>query len=236
MKRDIRELSGLKGQPKVKVILKPPIQRLQSLWDRGRFYEHNMLKYVYQHYGKLGGVWIDGGSNIGNHTLFFAKYCNPELIISIDAVNSYLKRQIENLKLNGLTAKVRQFNVALSDNVGTGKMVKGKPNLNPNARWPWHLGMYELDESQPGSTKVTTLDTILNENKIAGITLVKLDIEGSELKALRGATEMIDADHPVLFLEVTSKAELIALNGVLKPFGYKPGESIYPKVYEFKVK
>lgn len=222
----IRELKGPPGKPKTKVVLKPPVQRLQSLWQRGRFYERDVLLYIHERY--RGGVFIDAGSNVGNHTLFFAMYCNPSLVVSIEPVASYLEHQRENLVLNELEGKVRCFSVALSDAPGEGEMIKSP--ANPRARWPWHKGMHELKEG-PGQTAVTTLDALLLN--VTGITLVKMDIEGHELKALAGAAALLERERPALFLETRTKEVGQEYADFLQQFGYGQGNQIYPKIYKF---
>lgn len=230
MSRTICELKGPKGAPKTKVTLKPPIQRLQSFWKRGRFYERDVLSYIHGHY--QGGVFIDAGSNVGNHTLFFAMYCNPSLIISIEPVASYLEHQRENLALNGLGDKVHCFNVALSDASGKGKMVKSR--ANPRATtWQWHQMMHELVEGE-GPTVVTTLDELLPD--VRGVTLLKIDVEGHELKALAGATKLLQRERPALFLEALTKKVGRGIAAFLQQFGYGPGKRVYPRLYEFRAR
>lgn len=219
------ELAGPKGEPKAKVILKPPIERLQHFWQRGQFYERKVLQYIHEHYH--GGVFVDVGSNIGNHTLWFALYC-AEMVISIEPVKSLMEWQLENLKLNDLD-NVQAFNVALGDKPGPGRMVKVPEN--PRAKWPWNLGMWRLEPGD-GSTRITTLDGLLDEHGITGIRLVKMDIEGLELKALIGATRLLKREHPALFLEAQTEVQACGLVAFLGAFGYI-GKQIYKNMYEF---
>lgn len=230
--RMIAELRGPAGYPKTKVLLRPPLQRIQSLWERGRFYERAMLDYVYVHFS--GGTFVDVGSNLGNHTLFFAMYCSPDLVISVEPVVGYLRHQQRNLTLNKLGSdRVVTHNVAVSDAPGTGKMIKGESNPSPRARWSWHRGMHELKEGD-GKTVVTTLDLLLGD--VSDVALIKLDIEGSELKALAGAAELLTREQPVLFLEATPESRHKNYAKFLKQFGYDSGKRIYPKIFEFRMR
>jgi len=52
------------------------------------------------------------------------------------------------------------------------------------------------------------------------VTVIKLDIQWSEVPALRGALAMLDGYHPALFLELMSKIEIDGAMAVLKQFGY----------------
>ncbi|NIS52913.1 MAG: FkbM family methyltransferase, partial [Phycisphaerae bacterium] len=67
-----------------------------------------------------GGVFVDVGSAIGNHSLFFAKFCAPQHVISVEPVKANVERQRELYQLNDVT--VRVYQCALSDKPGTGMM------------------------------------------------------------------------------------------------------------------
>lgn len=220
------ELSGPQGEPKAKVIVKPPIERLQYFWQRGQFYESGMLQYIHERYH--GGVFVDAGSNVGNHTLWFAMYCGAEVVISIEPVKLLFDWQLENLKLNGLD-NVRTFNVALGDKPGVGQMVKAPPN--PRARWPWTIGMWNLEPGD-GPTRIVTLDGLLSKHDITGVSLVKIDIEGFELKALMGAKRLLERERPALFLEAYPRKHWREFADFLEPLGYI-GKHVYGNMYEF---
>ena len=71
-----------------------------------------------------------------------------------------------------------------------------------------------------------TLDNVVSENSIQKIDVIKIDIEGYEMHALRGARLLLETFKPKLFIEVgytrllnlgTSPTELIRY---LQKFGY----------------
>ena len=72
------------GEAQVEV--RDPGEHMQNAWAKGRFFEQELLEYVYWHYGGYGGTWIDVGSALGNHTLFFAAFCKPAAVLSIEPV------------------------------------------------------------------------------------------------------------------------------------------------------
>ncbi|MBL8773265.1 MAG: FkbM family methyltransferase [Phenylobacterium sp.] len=55
-------------------------------------------------------------------------------------------------------------------------------------------------EVQP--TPVVTLDAFCQEHGIAKVDFIRMDIEGAELKALMGATGILDRDRPHVLLEI----------------------------------
>lgn len=211
------------GLPVTKVRLRKPILRLQNFWQKGKFYESETLGYIRRNYS--GGVFVDCGSSIGNHTLFFSMYCKPYFVVSIEPVESSLAHQKANLALNGIK-NVHCFNVALSDKPGVGRMVKSKLE-------PWNEGMWNLEVGK-GKREIATLDSLLKD--ISDITLIKLDIEGFELQALEGAKRILETQHPVLFIEGFPKRHVAQFSKFLSQFGYGNAKEVFKSMYEFKVK
>lgn len=206
-----------------KVIVKSYNDHMQRWWCRNLFYERRMLEYIQRRYH--GGVWIDAGSSIGNHTLFFAKFCGVDRVESIEPVESSMFHQQEIITLNGLQDKVLFHNVALSDVGGRGSMEKfGDPAT-------WNSGMYKLVSGD--DVEVTTLDDIVGSE--SNVTLVKIDVEYSEYDVLKGATQLLSQIKPVLFVELSSKQAYENVTTYLRRFGYRVGAEKFNKspTYEF---
>lgn len=71
-----------------------------------------------------------------------------------------------------------------------------------------------LVEDGEGEIEVDSIDNIVNENRVD---LIKMDIEGSELNALKGAKNTIIRDHPILCICVYHKREdLIVIPSYIK--------------------
>jgi FkbM family methyltransferase len=122
------------------------------------YYEHDMLKYLKANYRNSGAI-VDLGANIGNHTVFFAKYlkCTEVVAIEPEAKNfSYLEN---NIKLNGLT-NVTAINRAMSldgrklkaeiciENMGSCNMVNGgtKKSIDPSFFDEYEkIGFFKID-------------------------------------------------------------------------------------------
>jgi protein O-GlcNAc transferase len=213
------------GLPDAKVKLRQPISRIQHFWQRGKFYEEKVLKYIYRNHS--GGIFVDCGSSIGNHSLFFSMYCKPYFVVSIEPVRGSLSHQKDNLALNEVN-NVHCFNVALSDRPGRGRMVRAAPVST--AKWPLNEGMWNLEPGK-GSKEITTLDALLKD--ILDITLIKLDIEGFELLALEGARGLLTSQHPALFIEVYPERRLTQFGKFLSQFGYSNVTRVYKNMFEF---
>jgi FkbM family methyltransferase len=217
-----------------RAIVKDATEHLQKWWIGGNFYEASMLEYIRRHYH--GGTFIDCGSSIGNHTLFFAAFC-ADRVLSVEPVASSFVHQREVLALNGLGDKVTMVHTALSDYAGVGRMEHFAPE-NHNNVGMWRLDstalgtpidtaircakLLEMPFAPPGDTDdipVLPLDALANDLNLVDVKLVKIDVEYSELAVLRGAMHLLETYTPALFVEATDEthADVVAL---LEPLGY----------------
>jgi len=184
----------------------------QLIWLRGKYYEPKMLEYIRAHY--QGGVFIDGGACIGNHTLFFARFC-ANYVIAIEPEPGNIARLRRNLELSKLSHKVAVIPAAISDKPGRGALRR--------AGFKKSTGTFELIDGD--DVPVLTLDNILYTANIGflPVTLLKLDVQGSEMAALRGARGLLERHRPALFIELMTAAEIALADSFLREFGYKRG-------------
>lgn len=172
---------------------------------KGRFYESNFLKYIAKQ--NLGGVYIDVGANIGNHSVFFGLFTSADRVISFEPHPDIFKILQKNIKSNRLQKKVSSHNAALgektgkcalqiapSDEIGGAMVVKGD----------------EIDQWK--------LDRFVDEK----ITLIKVDVEGHEEFVIKGADKVLTKHKPELFLELTNKTQYKTVYNIISKYGYEP--------------
>lgn len=209
------------GQAEVKVT--DPGDFIQAHWARGEFFETRLLEYIYWHYKEQ--VFVDIGSNIGNHTLFFAKFCQPKHVISVEPVPASAVLQREVLHLNGLEKRVTIHECAISDRVGRGAM---RPwETNPC----YFAGSQTLEDGD--EVDVTTLDELLSD--VRHINLIKIDVEGRELDVLRGAGQILARERPALFIEMRKRTDCAGVYRFLDELRYRQAGSVFQdaQVVEF---
>jgi FkbM family methyltransferase len=159
-----------------------------SKWaiEAGRLdHDQNVLPLLKQ-YIPEGGVVIDGGAFIGDHTVFYAKCVGP-----IGNVYAYEPNELpfKCLMHNTDGMPVICFRAGLSNNHGT-----ASSTYSPNA------GASYLE---PGdAVHLLTIDGM----NLTRLDFLKLDIEGFELKALQGAIQTINRCRPVMLIEVNEEA------------------------------
>ncbi len=137
---------------------------------------------------------LDIGAAIGNHSIFFSKYFSKTYSFEPnDDTYSLLKF---NVKKNAIS-KIFTYNFGAS-NKDEEKLLFSDQETN--------LGgdriINEVIKTQ--NTKLVSLkklDNIVNELSIENIKLIKLDIEGYELKALKGLQKTINKFSPIILFE-----------------------------------
>lgn len=168
------------------------------------FYELPMLKYIDENCQK-SGIYIDVGANIGNHSVFFAKYCTDK-VYSIEPVMSNYDVLVENLEQNNLIDKVRSFNRAAT-NQKNKKYSAGIVSDN--------MGMCFM---QPGNDIDSVIIDEIDFDDI--VSLIKIDCEGMDLDVLKGCVETIKKYSPDVFIEAATDEHLVPINKLLSFLGY----------------
>jgi len=164
-------------------------------WDLHEIQRDNLYGLV-----KEGDTILDVGTNVGETLLNFAKLTGEKGFVygfEPDAKN-YSAVQ-KNISLNDFS-NLHVFNLGVSDKKETLKLYRvDEHNFGMNR-------VLQDDENTEDlyftEMQTTTLDDIVEENDISKIDLIKIDIEGYEMHALRGATKLLKVFKPPLFIEV----------------------------------
>lgn len=176
----------------------------------GNFYELKLLEKVKSL--NLNGSYIDVGANIGNHSIFFSKFCNSKKVISIE-----LDEKIYNV----LNENVKNLNNVTTINVGVGEKFK-------------KVKISDIDKTNVGMTKIVgddgdivvdTLDNLLKD--IEDISLIKIDVEGYEKNVLLGAKDVITKHSPVIIAELRDGREFDEFSDIMSEMGYETDKINY---------
>jgi FkbM family methyltransferase len=170
-----------------------------------------------------GDVFVDGGANVGLFTLVAADRVGPEgKVIAFEPGRAVRLRLIENVALNRLL-QIEVIPAALSSAAGEAAFRVfdiGGAGLN-------HLAPSDGEDGKLETVALTTLDAALTRHDRARLALIKLDLEGAEYEALRGAAAILREQRPDLLLEVESShlrrmgSSVEALGGLLREHGYR---------------
>jgi FkbM family methyltransferase len=144
-------------------------------------------------------VVIDGGANIGFITVPLARHLQgkPAKIISFEAQKRLFYALAGTVAINDLY-NVHVYNQALGDTVGVVKM----PDVNYQEVDDYgsvsvDAEVSEFDYTNPNLTQMVTIDSL----RLPKVDFIKLDVEGYEPNAIRGAAETIKKHRPWLWVE-----------------------------------
>lgn len=142
-------------------------------------------------------VMVDVGANVGHHSLFAATKLKIPRIIAFEPVKETFNRLNSNIALNKLTPVIETFCNAVSDIETTVELIKPETHND---------GMNYISESMTGSNeqvKTVVLDQYCSLNNITKIDLLKIDVEGAEVKVLNGLKEMMSHNRiGIIFIEI----------------------------------
>jgi FkbM family methyltransferase len=158
---------------------------------------------------QAGDVFLDIGAYIGWYTIRASEAVGPAgrvIALEPDATN---RRQLENnISLNGLSNCFTVPKAAWEHNQKIGWHSSAVP--------VWHKA--DMGE-HANLVQAITIDSLVNELDLKRVDWIKMDIEGAEIEALRGAEQTLGLFSPVLFIEVHETIE--PLTRFLTEFGYR---------------
>jgi FkbM family methyltransferase len=138
---------------------------------------------------------VDVGAHIGKYAILAGRLLrNRGKVIAIEADPDNFRVLENNVALNGLT-NVRCMNVGCWNIEGTLMLHRARGNL----------GGHSFVDTRGGDSiavPVRTLDSILREQGINRIDLMKIDVERGEFRVLQGARSVLESSPDVtLFFE-----------------------------------
>ncbi|HWQ92135.1 MAG TPA: FkbM family methyltransferase [Clostridia bacterium] len=182
----------------------------------GSFYERRLLEYV----GLMidtPAVFIDIGANIGNHSIFFAKVLGGK-VVCVEPNPAAADLLEKNIFSNNVGHQVHIARVAATDKKCSLQLLPG-PLSN--------LGTTRVtDQISQGSKMIVPgecVDDIVSSIAFAcagNISLIKIDVEGSEERVLQGARKTIDRHRPMIIVEPGSHETHKQIDRLLHPLGY----------------
>lgn len=166
---------------------------------------------------KPGNVVMDVGAHIGSFTLKAAREVGPSgTVLSFEPSAENFNLLSQNVKTNSYS-NARLFKTAVGSEPGAAELrVNKRRGTN---------SLYENTGMELVSTErvpVTTLDSVAKELNLRKVDFMKIDVEGSELEVLRGATGLLSSSKPAIAMETHDFGPTEgSLASFLDGFGYK---------------
>ncbi|NQV44724.1 MAG: FkbM family methyltransferase [Rhodospirillales bacterium] len=169
-----------------------------------RLLEARTLSYL-EKWVTPDSIVIDVGANAGFFTVQFAKWLGPQgAVIAIEPEANNVTRLQKAIKKQNCEDRVTIIQAVAAEKAGMLRLC-----INPD-----HPGDHRIGDSGIAIPAVT-LDELVKEQESTKISFIKIDVQGAEIRVLRGAREILERHAPAMFVEVDPTA-LAAQGGSLE--------------------
>lgn len=157
-----------------------------------------------------GAVLYDIGANVGYFSLLAAKLAGPEgQVYAFEPLPRNIEFLNKHIKINNID-NIEVIDAAVSDQSGEAHFDLGASSA-----------MGHLSESGGIQVRMVVLDDILAAGELRPPDYMKVDVEGAEFEALKGAQNLLKQYHPVLFLDTHQREAHLPTVELLQQLGYE---------------
>jgi FkbM family methyltransferase len=166
-------------------------------------YWEQHLYFFYSQFIQPDYTILDGGANLGFHSIQFATLANQGKVYSFEPQPLIFNLLSTNILINGASDIVKQFRLGLSNKEEQLKMSPLKEQffsedcINYGGR-----GLTNLDGGEE-DVETITIDSL----NLPKLDLIKLDVQGFELETIKGGEKTIKHNYPLMFIENYLDAE-----------------------------
>lgn len=159
-------------------------------------YEPESLAWVAEHV-QAGAVCLDVGGHMGVYALLMGRLVGPSgRVLTFEPLSANVGFLRRNIALNGLADRVTLVEAAVdTEDGGTVELFVGDGTSEASV----HEHATRPDRS---AVPRISLDSEIQRRGLGRLDLIKMDIEGAEERALRGAEWSLGRFSPTLLLEV----------------------------------
>ena len=171
-------------------------------------YELDLQSFLASELG-AGMVFWDVGANVGFFALLGARRVGTSgRVVAVEPVPANVEGLRRIVRLNHLGELVRLVEAAVGS---ADTLARFDPSPGPSEG--------KLDEGGDLSVRVLRLDSLLDQGYPAP-TVVKMDIEGGEVEALRGARRLLADFRPVLCVATHGHSNDLSCRNLLQATGF----------------
>lgn len=210
----------------LKLKIYPKNEIFRSIYVNGK-YDPNMI-VVLKSFLKSGDTLIDVGANCGYISLPLTKTIGSTgRIVAIEPSTRDYKRLTENIALNKLSEVVKPVKLAMGDRIGHKTMLIASEERSGSNTLGMKFAFQGIEKETTEDVNVSTIDNVVNMENITQVNVIKLDVEGSEVRCLEGAKDTIAKFKPTIVISVNgdalahSKRSIEQLEKILKDYNYE---------------
>ncbi len=194
-------------------------------------YEPDLQNAIHR-YVKPGMVAYDIGANIGYITLMLAYSVGEDgQVLAFETLPENINRLQDNININMLEQRVEVFSLGVADRSGKMRFLVGPSRGMGKLEGSAGHDKYDYDEYFVVNT--INLDDFVYVQNNKPPEVIKMDIEGGEVLALKGMLKIITECSPVLFVELHGKEAARVAWEILTRAGYsiRKMQSGYPRIH-----
>ena len=159
---------------------------------------------------KPGSVLYDIGANVGYFSLLASVLVGENgKVFAFEPLPRNIQFLKKHISINKLT-NIEVIETAVSSQTGQAFFELGASTA-----------MGHLSDSGGLQVQMVSLDDLVSNGELKPPDYIKLDVEGAEYDALRGAEAVIDKFHPILFLDTHQRSAHQNTIGFLKQKNYR---------------
>jgi FkbM family methyltransferase len=158
---------------------------------------------------KPGGVFYDIGANVGFYSLLASQLVGTGKVFAFEPSPENIRYMRRHLDINRCD-NVEILDLAICDREGYAYFAEDRTG-----------SMGRLEGRGELQVRTSTLDALLRAQNIPPPDYLKMDIEGAEFQALRGARHCFQQYKPVLFLATHGREVHRSCCELLNSWGYK---------------
>jgi FkbM family methyltransferase len=210
----------------LKLKIYPGNEIYRAIFVRG-IYDPNLIVVV-NSFLTDGSVFIDAGTGIGHFSLLASRVIGKNgRIYAVEPSSRDFERLCDNIELNKLPDVVHPRQFAFLDKNGTEQLSIACEERNLINTIGTEFSSKGVDKIKTEKVNVVRIDDFVENERINKVDFIKLDVEGSETRALRGARNTIEKYRPSLMVGVNETALkscgscLKELQQMLRDFKYR---------------
>ena len=187
-----------------------PDDRIHIRQTKGFFYEEEELAMMAEHMPK-GGTFCDIGANVGNHSLYMLLKGGAGRVVPVEPNPDAISLLLSNMILNRVADRVALETLGYGlDEGAADDLAIHAPRAN--------LGWAKLKKAGEGDDAISVRagDELFEGMKID---VLKMDVEGMEIGALKGLKATIARCKPTMFIEVDT-TNLDSFHALMNDYGY----------------
>ena len=182
------------------------------IWRRG--WEAISLK-VFSELCQESSRILDVGAYSGIFSLVAATDNSSVGIVAVEPNPLILPTLKKNVSANGFDDRIQIVEAAASDSEGHGVLYLNSESMQSSLE----RGFGTTPQTGEVGVPMRTLDSIVDDYGLAD--LVKIDVEGAELRVLRGSTSLIERARPTFILELLNVKAFESATTWLGEHGYE---------------